>query len=268
MGLNLATGAFASLTNVRSKAPRPSGGRSRGELVTAAIGASAPVDIESEEYTAFNLWHGRLMSDGRIDLKFSRSWPGASPSGWQAASSRVPQECVIAHSNEPSGDQWDDSWPKTRWLRAEVSRVMKSLPRSGASAEELRDLLAKIMTTTNDVSVGDMPDLGFSPHEVWRETILQHGPFVSHAAAHDAAVEHGLADWAYGTMCQSIIIASHVGRKVYYYYRSTKNAAQIPGAWQTFEAPWPADAADVDLRPALEGSSVRGLKRRRSCERW
>ena len=120
MGANFSEGSFAALTNVRSGMQRPEG-RSRGELVTSAIGCTANVDAQSPQFSAFNLWSGRVKSEGEAELDFTRSWPApGSPSGWQSASSRVPNGVLIVtvHSNRAFGDRWDDSWCKALWLRA------------------------------------------------------------------------------------------------------------------------------------------------------
>lgn len=241
MGMNLMTGAFAALTNVRSKHLRPQEGLSRGELVTSAVGHTAPVDFQGEEFTAFNLWHGQVSPEGDVNVTFSRNWPApASPHGWQSASSRCPPVAVVAHSNEPSGDQWDESWPRTRWLRREVSKQLEALPRSGVSVEMLRDDIARIMSTTRVFPKEELPDLRFSDQEAWREVVLQQGPLVSRRAARKAAVANGLVDWEYGTTCQSLVLVSRAKQKFHYFYRSTKNLEQNPGAWIDFEAPFPA----------------------------
>ena len=65
MGLNGANGAFAALTNVRSSAPRPADGPSRGTLVLHAL--ERPGDQTAAvagQYSAFSLWHGSAFPGG------------------------------------------------------------------------------------------------------------------------------------------------------------------------------------------------------------
>ena len=80
-----------------------------------------PLLLKSPQFSAFNLWSGRVKSQGKAELEYMKRWPAlaarrrpGSPSRWQSASSRVPNGALIEHSNEASGDQWDYSWPKTR----------------------------------------------------------------------------------------------------------------------------------------------------------
>ena len=153
MGINFGTGRFAALTNVRSRADRPTG-QSRGALVTGAIGASPAVDAQSiPDFTAYNMWSGTYKG-GNPMVSFTRSWPSTNaPHGWQSAQSTLRMGECIAHSNEESGDQWDDSWPKTRWLRAKATELLDALP-LGTDAEALRDLLADVMLESNDFAEG------------------------------------------------------------------------------------------------------------------
>lgn len=245
MGVNFQSGAFAALTNVRSTTPRPSGGRSRGELVTGAIGASQPVDPESiPEFTAFNMWTGSIKA-GTPEVSFIRSWPApAAPHGWQSARSTLPPGSCISHSNEPSGDQWDTSWPKTHWLQSKATALLDDLP-AHTTVEALRNTLGDLMLESNPFNEDEMPDLSFSPLERWKEIVCQRGPRVCRRGASETAALHGLVDWAQGTMSQTLLILD--ANQVHYFYRSTKNMDQTPGEWMCFSRP----GSEAVSRPPL-----------------
>ena len=168
MGLNSTTGAFASLTNVRSSAPRPAGGPSRGALVLGALEQPAEAAAEAARYSTFNLWHGSAFPD--VSARFTRSRfsngdaangadsaagepTAAAPSGgqWATVSEVVTPGEVVAYSNEGDARCGDAPWGKTRRLRAGVAELLRSLP-EGRSASELREALARLLSESMDAA--------------------------------------------------------------------------------------------------------------------
>ena len=73
MGLNVKTGEFAALTNVRAPPSKPV--RSRGELILRSLSGDAEAAISSGQYENYNLLFGRLSADGPPQLQFSVSAP-------------------------------------------------------------------------------------------------------------------------------------------------------------------------------------------------
>ena len=108
MGLNSASGAFAALTNVRSSAPRPAGGPSRGALVLHAL--ERPGDKTAAvagQYSTFSLWHGSAFPGGSAQVTRSRFRARPEEAGtaegsgaWVADTLPVAPGEVAAHSNE------------------------------------------------------------------------------------------------------------------------------------------------------------------------
>lgn len=229
LGLNLRSSAFGAITNTRSHVPRPTGEPSRGALVASAI-RDEPLDMRA--YSAFNLHHGTVQPP---EASFSCSWPGADGK-WQYASSRVPSGKVSVHSNEPSGDQWDDSWPKTSWMRRRISALLRELP-TDASAEALRGQLAALLSESVAPAPHELPDLSFSSLPPWKEAELQNGPFVSRDRLRCTAEEQG-ETWGYGTVCQTIIVSCAESRTIYFSSRSLHNEQQAPEAWRMWQMPW------------------------------
>eukprot|EP00933_Yihiella_yeosuensis_P034008 TRINITY_DN27577_c0_g1_i2.p1 TRINITY_DN27577_c0_g1~~TRINITY_DN27577_c0_g1_i2.p1 ORF type:complete len:310 (-),score=39.48 TRINITY_DN27577_c0_g1_i2:316-1245(-) len=254
LGMNLSTGKFAALTNTRSKAARPKGAAepSRGQLVTDML--LKPESTDPAEYSAYSLFHGSALGD-QPSANFSKSWPldcKAHESAWSQSTTPLTAEEVFAHSNEPSGDVRDDSWPKTRWLRSQVTKLLQSLP-PGSSVELLRDKLAEILGVSLELEIDELPDLSFSPLPLWSEKVRQCGPLVSHQLwkqAKEGAEKHaepgedvGDGEAAYGTSIQSVIISSRSLQQCVYFHRDLMNEDQTPSPWQKFEASWPSTQA-------------------------
>ena len=74
------------------------------------------------------------------------------------------------------------------------------------------------------------------------QEVLQRGPLVSRRACREAAQAHGLADWAYGTTSQTVLLSSARARCTYFFQRSVQNFEQTPGEWESWEVPWPEEA--------------------------
>ena len=108
MGLNSASGAFAALTNVRSSAPRPVGGPSRGALVLHALERPGDETVAvAGQYSAFSLWHGSAFPGGSAQVTRSRFRERPEEAGtaegsgaWVADTLPVAPGEVTAHSNE------------------------------------------------------------------------------------------------------------------------------------------------------------------------
>ena len=248
LGLNRETGAFAALTNVRSRVPRPTGGPSRGGLVVDALKRPADeVAASAAAFSAFHLWHGSAFP-GKLQARFTRSWPSPPTSddsgdgAWRATSEAVGPGEVVARSNEASAGV---SWPKTRQLRGAAARTLAELP-DAATPEELRDQLAAILMgvldeKTLDALGGDAEQLAASPLPTWKERVLQRGLLVSRRAC--LAAPAGEVEWKYGTGNQSVLLSSARRRCVYLFQRTLDGAEQTPGPWSVWEVPWPAEEA-------------------------
>ena len=246
LGLNRETGAFAALTNVRSRAPQPAERPSRGRLVLDALRRPADeVAVTAATYSAFHLWHGRAFP-GTLQARFTRSWPSPTEAAetcggtWRATSEVVEPGEVVARSNEAAAGV---SWPKTRQLRGAATRTLAELP-GGATPEELRDQLAALLMAVLDEKAldalgGDAEHIAASPLPTWKECVLQRGLLVSRRACLDAP--EGEAEWHYGTCHQSVLLSSARRRCVYLFQRTLEGAEQTPGQWSTWEVPWPEE---------------------------
>ena len=177
MGLNSTSGAFAALTNVRSSAPRPAGGPSRGALVLHAL--ERPGDETAAvagQYSTFSLWHGSAFPGGSAQVTRSRfrarpevsaseedaaaetatpqvtdatRRPAPSGGAWEASTDAVAPGEVAAHSNEGDARCGDAPWAKTRRLRTGVAGLLSALP-TGCGAKTLRGELAALASESLD----------------------------------------------------------------------------------------------------------------------
>jgi hypothetical protein len=259
MGVNVHTGRFAALTNVRSRERECDGParRSRGELVMRVLrGDDAATDPTTQSYTNYNLLHGSVCKAcGRADLDFT----ACTPPEWvphtmktvgcgcgRASSDAVPRPMVLSKSNDHGGlwtrsdtinveapSEVDSSdacvWAKVAWLRDRCERMITSpsvgLLAGEKGAHELVDALAPLMSTPV-LPPGPMADRAASatPSQ-WsnlsseEERSLHRAPFLSKCKLHENGRDG--ADPTYGTVSQTVLIYCRSERAILYAYRET-----------------------------------------------
>jgi len=260
MGVNVRTGAFAALTNVRCGRP-PAPTRSRGELVARVLRGDVDA-VPSSDYAAFNLVHGVLRPDGApADLSLSVSSPAAGVDGacdgerrpWRTHTSPIAHEPglprVVCKSNDAGGGLTgraaarqlleecgtgaaavgsSHTWPKAAWLQAEVEAALEGLPRDLAGEPAARALLSALEPSLSASGMpppfGGMVDgvgpSSWSPLNDEEERTLHRGPFIAPVELRD-----GAAAAAYGTVSQSVLIQSRRAGCLFYIHRQTLPAA-------------------------------------------
>lgn len=238
MGVNVATGAIASLTNVRSHHTRP-GTRSRGELVLRVLrGDASAVD---GPYANYNLVHGTLTANGPPELSFS----ACAPPTFAAQTRAVPKaDFVAAKSNDHSGEWTTASgphgecrWAKVAWLREGVERLLRSAPMRTKKGEAgARALLAELEPLMSARAL-DPPHAARAacaePSE-WSkmprndERALHRAPFiVPREVRHNGKESEVAADATYGTVSQSVLVQCRSAGCLFYAYRETLPRAGV-----------------------------------------
>ncbi|HVL58841.1 MAG TPA: NRDE family protein [Burkholderiaceae bacterium] len=147
------SGRFAALTNLRSPQPRLAGSPSRGELVAAFLRSretpedwARQVSPTATRYAGFNLVFG--VFEPQVSLRFLSASGDHSPLA----------QGVWALSNATLGTDW----PKTRWLREQMSRLLDGAPATGSAGGE-DGLIGRLFELLADESVppdADLPDTG------------------------------------------------------------------------------------------------------------
>lgn len=217
MGLNVRTGQFAALTNVRANMG-PSA--SRGELVFRMLRGDQAA-ASSDEYKCYNLLHGNIAVTGgkkAVSLRLTVSIPpdgsprtlepmlqippisapatAPSVSDGPSAADSQRLRCIIAKSND-TGGRWttsssspDDActWPKAAWMRAEVERLLvdeedNRALRGETGARDLLKALALPMSATSlpppySSRAASWIPMAHNPLPTGIERLLQQAPFI------------------------------------------------------------------------------------------
>lgn len=249
LGVNVHSGKFAALTNVRTSKEhrRPESEKSsRGLLVENLL-----LKSNSEDALNNGVFDGFHVVFGSIAGPF----PGAtyawhSPEedvlgnlvSWRSGQMQL-QKGVFVVSNQNPTSAWEGAWPKCDWLKNEFEAYLNALPLE-PSISEVQEGLAKLMTQHNVPGV-DPPNRlpkHFSPKE---EMLLHTGSF---APWHPEFPD-------FGTVSQRILINDSKQRCILYFHRSTNVAVQDgqpPGRspWERIQIGWPAETV-TKLRSAL-----------------
>ena len=223
MGINVRTGNFAALTNVR--AHQPSGVRSRGELVNRVLQGKAAVACESTDYAAYNLLHGNLCDGRPIHLTTS------VPPDWQPRTSELPSGSVVVKSNDEGGgltttEEHDGEfvWPKAVWLHSQV-RAALSVGAELVGEDGARALIAalepamsaQVMPSAHATAAAAFMPSPVSPLSVSDERTVQRAPRVAPFELHGPHAPK--ASSLYGTVSQSFLVQCRSEACVLYAYR-------------------------------------------------
>ena len=232
MGLNVKTGEFAALTNVRAPPSKPV--RSRGELILRSLSGDAEAAIASGQYENYNLLFGRLSADGPPQLQFSVSAP---PDPTPKTRAMAESSFAGVKSNDHGGE-WttagrcdlsdECTWAKAVWLQRAVSDALATESVQAARGEAgARDvLLGALIAQLSASTIGEdglvaaaaaAKPSAYSPCTAAAETRMHAAPFVM---PFTGAGPNGAADGQYGTVSQSIVIQCRSERCVFYAYRT------------------------------------------------
>jgi len=251
LGVNVATGAVAALTNVRALSSRSR--RSRGELVMRVLAGDAKAATTSNDYSQYNLVFGTLSKDGAppsLQLAVSAP-PDETPRSRPLPRGNV-RPFVATKSNDHGGgmttaqsDPQDAcTWPKATWLCDSVTRALASDAVQQAKGETgargvLLDALEPLVSAR---CIQGSPSTASSamqlaPHTPLRpadEQQVQAAPFVTPFELRPLkGPEAALGDCSYGTVSQTLLVQCKSERCLLYGYREMapkRSAADDEGA--------------------------------------
>ena len=237
MGVNVATGEVAALTNIRSR-PAARAVRSRGELVLRTLRGDAAAATTSSDYANFNLVHGRLSSDGTPTMTFAVSAPPDSTSHTQPVPHGDNHPFIGVKSNDhgghwttPDSDPGDVcTWPKAKWLCDEVARALaaNSVQAAKGAADArgvLFDALEALMSARampgSPVAANVMRLAPYTSLSAADEENVQHAPCVTpFEMRSEAGPGDARAKCMYGTVSQTILIQCKSEGCLLYGYRA------------------------------------------------
>ncbi|MBC6428593.1 MAG: NRDE family protein [Cellvibrionales bacterium] len=148
LGINPTTGLFAAVTNIRAAHLPPTGGKSRGTLVTRALQTppaklphfAAQLTAASTTYNPFNLLYGPLQNAGQHLYRHSSLQPHPTPI----------KDGITALSNGPPDQLWPKMARGTKLLRQYLETAPKIAP----------DPLIEIMRDHTRARPQDLPKNG------------------------------------------------------------------------------------------------------------
>jgi len=234
MGLNVRTGSFVALTNVRQKKTVPKCDsteemRSRGLLVRDLLTGKTYDEVwdGTRNYNGFNLIHYNLKEDN--DPRFISNRPHSTKFGldehfissnnFQSSSLSFNKTSnVISFANGWLNDY--KQWPRVQVLSEQLRELSKNI--NSLSVDNAVAVLADSISDSNKFSSEIMPEKYPEYCHAEREQVLRSSlllpPFSSPGYA------------KYGSRAQTIVVKDNTGI-VYYYYRGVN---ELENPWTKF----------------------------------
>lgn len=259
MGLNVRTGSFVALTNVRprkivSKCDSTEEMRSRGLLVRDLLTGKTYDEVwdGTRKYNGFNLIHynlkeendPRFISNRPHSTKFGLDEHFISSNDFQSSSLSFNKTSnVISFANGWLND-WEQ-WPRVNVLSKRLRMLSKNI--NSLSVDNAVAVLADSISDSNKFSTEIMPakypEYCHAEHERVLRSSLLLPPFSKPGKA------------KYGSRAQTIVVKDNTGI-VYYYYR---RVSELESPWTKFVIDY-KELNVTRLEVVLETTSSRGKK--------
>jgi len=234
MGLNVRTGSFVALTNVRRNKIVPNSDgieemRSRGLLVRDLLNGKPYNEVwdGTRKYNGFNLIHYNLKEDNH--LKFISNRPHSKEFGLDEhfiSSNDFQSSCVsfdktsnvISFANGKLNNE--EQWPRVRVLNNQLTRLSKSI--NSLSVDNVVAVLADYISDTNKFPSDIMPAWYPDNCDAELERVLRSSLLLPPLSRPGKG--------KYGSSAQTIVVKDNCGI-VYYYYRRVD---KLESPWTKF----------------------------------